>query len=117
MRGRYSAATDHSKRLHKSAELVGYKCPVPVDELDRIKLEVMEQERAGGLLHPRVLLARFRDDGRQRPAGLDPHVRRRLVLGQLLCRQDQGHPRDHVRLAAPGAGYDSVGGQGGRAST
>jgi branched-chain amino acid aminotransferase len=29
--------------LHKSAELVGYNCPVPVAELDRIKLEVMEK--------------------------------------------------------------------------
>ena len=35
--------TEHHQRLHKSAELVGYKCPVPVAELDRIKLEVMEK--------------------------------------------------------------------------
>jgi branched-subunit amino acid aminotransferase/4-amino-4-deoxychorismate lyase len=39
--GKVFRSTDHSKRLHKSAELVGYKCPVPVAELDRIKLEVM----------------------------------------------------------------------------
>ena len=41
--GQVFRSTDHSKRLHKSAELVGYKCPVPVAELDRIKLEVMEK--------------------------------------------------------------------------
>ena len=41
--GRVFRSTDHSRRLHKSAELVGYKCPVPVAELDRIKLEVMEK--------------------------------------------------------------------------
>lgn len=41
--GKVFRSNDHSKRLHKSAELVGYKCPVPVDELDRIKLEVMNK--------------------------------------------------------------------------
>ena len=32
--GKVFRRTDHSKRLHKSAELVGYKCPLPVAELD-----------------------------------------------------------------------------------
>ncbi|HPI49280.1 MAG TPA: aminotransferase class IV, partial [Hyphomonadaceae bacterium] len=41
--GKVFRSTDHSKRLHKSAELVGYKCPVPVAELDKIKLEVMDK--------------------------------------------------------------------------
>jgi branched-chain amino acid aminotransferase len=35
--------SEHSKRLHRSAELVGYSVPVPVDELDRIKLELMDK--------------------------------------------------------------------------
>ena len=33
--------TEHSQRLHKSAELVGYSVPVPVAELDKVKLELM----------------------------------------------------------------------------
>ncbi len=36
-------SNDHSKRLLKSAELVGYKVPAPAADLDRIKLEVMER--------------------------------------------------------------------------
>src|SRR5689334_8962606 len=43
--GKVFRSTDHSKRLHKSAELVGYHCPVPVADLDRIKLEVMAKNR------------------------------------------------------------------------
>jgi branched-chain amino acid aminotransferase len=41
--GKVFRSTDHSRRLHKSAELVGYTCPVPVAELDTIKLEVMSR--------------------------------------------------------------------------
>ena len=41
--GKVFRSTDHSRRLHKSAELVGYTCPVPVAELDAIKLEVMSR--------------------------------------------------------------------------
>ena len=41
--GKVFRSTDHSKRLHKSAELVGYKIPVPVAELDAVKLELMQK--------------------------------------------------------------------------
>jgi branched-chain amino acid aminotransferase len=34
-------SAEHSRRLHRSAELVGYSVPVSVEELGRIKLEVM----------------------------------------------------------------------------
>lgn len=40
-------STDHSRRLHRSADLVGYQVPVPVEELDRIKLEVMARNGFG----------------------------------------------------------------------
>jgi branched-chain amino acid aminotransferase len=32
---------EHTKRLHRSAELVGYSIPVPAEEIDRAKREVM----------------------------------------------------------------------------
>lgn len=34
---------EHTRRLHRSAELVGYKIPVPAAELDRVKVELMEK--------------------------------------------------------------------------
>jgi branched-chain amino acid aminotransferase len=40
-------SADHSRRLHRSADLVGYQVPVPVEELDRIKLEVMARNGFG----------------------------------------------------------------------
>ncbi len=41
--GEVFRSTEHSQRLHRSAELVGYKIPVPVAELDDIKQEVMRR--------------------------------------------------------------------------
>jgi len=34
---------EHSRRLQRSAELVGYSCPLSVEELDAVKREVMER--------------------------------------------------------------------------
>ncbi|MEZ5938111.1 MAG: branched-chain amino acid aminotransferase [Hyphomonadaceae bacterium] len=41
--GEVFKSREHSERLHKSAELVGYKMPVPVEELDSIKHELMQK--------------------------------------------------------------------------
>lgn len=39
--GKIFRSTDHSRRLHKSAELVGYSIPYSVEEIDRAKKEAM----------------------------------------------------------------------------
>jgi branched-chain amino acid aminotransferase len=99
--GKVFRSTDHSKRLHKSAELVGYKCPVPVAELDRIKLEVMQKN---GLEDCYIRAFSWRGSEMMGVSAQQASIRTCVAvwyLGQLFCRQDQRHPRDHVRLAAP----------------
>jgi branched-chain amino acid aminotransferase len=52
--GRVFKSREHSERLHKSAEILGYKIPFSVDELEKAKAEVVKA-MGGGDLYVRAI--------------------------------------------------------------
>ena len=111
--GKVFRSTDHSKRLHKSAELVGYKCPVPVSELDQIKLEVMARN---GLSDCYVRAFSWRGSEMMGVSAQQASIRTCVAVWHWgnYFGQEQGHPRHHVGLEEAIARHDPVGGESSR---
>ncbi|PKA41187.1 branched-chain amino acid aminotransferase [Rhizobium sullae] len=42
--GRVFKLTEHNQRLHKSAEILGFKVPYPVEELDAVTIELLKRQ-------------------------------------------------------------------------
>ena len=62
--GRVFKLTEHSQRLHRSAELLGFKIPYSVAEIDDAAAPADRREQADRRLCPAGGLAGQRDDGR-----------------------------------------------------
>lgn len=51
--GKIFKSREHSERLHKSAELIGFKIPYSVDELEKAKLELVARQKVvNGYIRP-----------------------------------------------------------------
>ena len=98
--------TDHSKRLKRSGEILGFDIPWTVEQIDEACREVL---RANNLedAYVRPVAWRVGADGRFGPEVEDPPRHRRLVLGRLFRRggDPQGAEGRHLALASAGALY------------
>ena len=98
--------TEHSERLHRSAELLDFTIPYSVAELDRACKETCARNGLEDAYHPPDRLARFRDDRGVGPEHHHPHRHRLLGVAQLL--QPRGararHPPDLRQVQTPLAG-------------
>jgi branched-subunit amino acid aminotransferase/4-amino-4-deoxychorismate lyase len=59
--------TEHTERLHTSADILGFKIPYSVAEIDQACVELLVAAGVRGCLCPSDRLARIGDDGRFGP--------------------------------------------------
>jgi branched-chain amino acid aminotransferase len=102
--GRIFKLTEHNQRLHESAEILGFKIPYSVAELDAACSELLKRQGFSGRLCAPDRLARLGDDGRF--GAEQPHQRRdrHLAVAELFQsgREAEGHPPRHRRVPPAG---------------
>jgi hypothetical protein len=94
--------TEHTERLHKSGEILGFKIPYSVAEIDQATVELLGRQGLRGCLCASHRLARFGDDGRFGPEEPDQPGHRDLAMAELFRSRaaDEGHPARHGRVQA-----------------
>ena len=106
--GKVFKLTEHSQRLRRSAELLGFKIPYSVAEIDAATGEAVKRSGFTDCLCPPDRLARQRADGRLGAAEHRSISPSRSGNGRPISRPEsaeQGHPHD-LRQMAPALARD-----------
>jgi branched-chain amino acid aminotransferase len=95
--------TEHTERLHKSGEILGFKIPYSVAEIDQATVELLGRQGLRGCLCASHRLARFGDDGRFGPEA--NRINLAIAIWQWPSyfdpeAADEGHPARHGRVQA-----------------
>ena len=97
--GKVFKLTEHSARLHKSANMLAYELPYSVAELDAATKLVVDGEQARQRLRPAAGLARGGGDRRLGAGDEGPRHDRGLPVGRVL-RAEGDQARDEPLEAA-----------------